>query len=216
MNFKAVFFDFDYTLGDATESILAGFTHAFARMGLPRPEEEAVRGTVGYLLRDAYPMLTGDHDPARLEEFLRLFRERSHPLQVATVKLFPGARELLETLHAAGTRLGVVSSKGNEALNAVLNKLALADLLDYAVGGDMVTRAKPDPEGLVLGMAHLGLAPDEVLYCGDTILDAEAAQRAGAHFCAVLNGTTPAEAFAPYPCDHIAPELMELQSWLGL
>ena len=34
MNFKAVFFDFDYTLADGTEAIVAGFRYAFGRMGL--------------------------------------------------------------------------------------------------------------------------------------------------------------------------------------
>ena len=48
MKFKAVLFDFDYTLGDATESIVAGFRHAFAKMGYPEPTEEAIRSTVGY------------------------------------------------------------------------------------------------------------------------------------------------------------------------
>ena len=43
MDYKAVFFDFDYTLGDATEAIVAGFQYAFAKMGLPEPEREAVR-----------------------------------------------------------------------------------------------------------------------------------------------------------------------------
>ena len=47
MNFKAVFFDFDYTLADGTEAIVAGFRYAFGRMGLPEPTEEAIRPTIG-------------------------------------------------------------------------------------------------------------------------------------------------------------------------
>ena len=34
---KAIFFDFDYTLGDATEAIVAGFLYGFQQMGLPAP-----------------------------------------------------------------------------------------------------------------------------------------------------------------------------------
>ena len=80
----------------------------------------------------------------------------------------------------------------------------------------MVQNQKPDPEGLCKTIAGLGLTPEQVLYCGDTVIDAEAAQRAGAHFCAVLNGTTPREAFSAFPADHIAPDLEELRLWLGL
>lgn len=36
-------------------------------------------------------------------------------------------------------------------------------------------RPKPDPEGILAAVAALNLTPDQVLYCGDTILDAQAA-----------------------------------------
>ncbi len=46
MKYKGVFFDFDYTLGDATDAIMAGFTHGFVTLGRTAPEREAVRQTV--------------------------------------------------------------------------------------------------------------------------------------------------------------------------
>ena len=55
MNFKAVFFDFDYTLADGTEAIVAGFRYAFGRMGLPEPTEEAIRPTIGMFWRTSSP-----------------------------------------------------------------------------------------------------------------------------------------------------------------
>ena len=48
--FQAVCFDFDYTLGDCTESIIAGFRHGLTALGWPEPDREAVRATIGYLL----------------------------------------------------------------------------------------------------------------------------------------------------------------------
>ena len=194
MKFQAVLFDFDYTLGDATEAIVTGFQYAFARMGLAEPDRESVRTTVGYILEDGYTLLTGDGDPGQRALFRRYYVEKANPLQISTTQLFPGARALLEALRERGIPAGVVSSKK----------------------GSTVARPKPDPEGILAAVAALNLTPDQVLYCGDTILDAQAAQRSGAHFCAVLNGTTPASAFAPYPCDHIAPDLMDLKNWLGL
>lgn len=216
MKFKAVLFDFDYTLGDATESIVAGFQYAFEKLGLTPPDREAVRPTVGYLLRDGYVMLSGDPDPARADEFVRLFAEKSLPMQLKTTVLFPGALELLRALRAAGVKTGVVSSKRSAALRPVLEKLELEPLLDFVIAGDLVKAPKPDPEGLELALERLGVAREDALFCGDTVLDAEAAQRAGTHFSAVLNGITPAEAFAPFPHDHIAPDLVELKRWLGL
>ena len=65
-------------------------------------------------------------------------------------------------------------------------------------------------------MKALGLEPGACLYCGDTVIDAQTAQRAGCEFAAVLNGTTPAASFSPYPAVHIAPDLVELKTWLGV
>ena len=216
MDIQAVLFDFDYTLGDATDSIVAGFQYALPALGWPVPDREAVRATIGYMLYDGYTMLTGDRDPDHIQRFLDLFAQRSRDMQIATTVLFPGAEALLQGLHAAGIRLGVVSSKRSSSLEPVLERLEIRSLLDLVIGGDMVSAPKPDPEGLNRALALLELAPQDLLFCGDTVLDAGAAQRAGCRFCAVLNGVTPGEAFDPYPCDHIAPDLWDLKNWLGV
>ena len=44
--YKAVCFDFDYTIGDCTDSIVDGFTHGLTSLGWPAPEREAVRKTI--------------------------------------------------------------------------------------------------------------------------------------------------------------------------
>ena len=44
--FKAVCFDFDYTLGDSTDSIVAGFRHGLTGLGWPAPERETVRSAI--------------------------------------------------------------------------------------------------------------------------------------------------------------------------
>ena len=62
----------------------------------------------------------------------------------------------------------------------------------------------------------LGLKPEQVLFCGDTVIDAQAAKSAGVDFCAVLNGTTPGEAFDGYPHVHIAQDLWDVKKWLGV
>lgn len=215
-NYRAVLFDFDYTLGDATEAIVAGFQHAFPIMGHPVPDRESIRHMVGYHLLDAYTLLTGDGDPDRRVQFQTLFREVARPMQVEHTLLFPGTVELLESLHASGVRLGMVSTKNTDVLEAVLTHYGVRNLFSLIVGGDMVAIPKPDPQGLNDAIAALGVDKSGVLYCGDTVLDAEAAQRAGVDFAAVLNGTTTADAFPAFPFVHIAQSLPDLHDWLGL
>ncbi len=218
MDFKAVYFDFDYTLGDATEAIVAGFQYSFEQMGLPQPEREAVRRTVGMTLEDSYTAVTGDETPEHRKQFLVYYREKAAPLQVEVTRLFPGAAELLCALRNAGIPAGVVSTKHTSTLQAVLEKQGILQDLASVIGGDQVERPKPDPQGLLTAIAAQGLSPAEILYCGDTLIDARTAQRAGCSFCAVLNGTTTRQEFADsgLPLAYVAEDLWSLKAWLGL
>lgn len=216
MNYKAVFFDFDYTLGDATEAIYGGFCYAFQVLGYPKPKLDDVRHTVGYMLSDAFSLLTGNSDPATVEKFRELFRTHGGEVQADQTVMFPGAVDLLTALHEGGVRVGVVSSKRSVSLLNTLDKKGIRGLFDYVVGGELVCAPKPDPEGLNAGMAAVGAAAGDTLYCGDTVIDAETAKRAGVDFAAVLNGTTGAAAFEVWPSVHVAPDLIELRGWLGI
>ena len=200
MNFKAVFFDFDYTLADGTEAIVAGFRYAFGRMGLPEPTEEAIRPTIGMVLEDEFTFLSGEADPARRAEFRQLYTEKAGPMHVSVTRLFPGALELLTALKRRGIPTGIVSTKKTATIRDVAEARGITPLLSSILGG------------------ALGLEPHEVLFCGDTVIDGEAARRAGTHFCAVLNGTTTFEEFQTrrIPCDHVAGDLWDLKQWLGL
>ena len=216
MRYKAICFDFDYTLGDATDAIVAGFTHALTQMGWPAPDREAVRRTVGYMIDDAYTMLTGDTDPEHRQQMRPLFVDVAHPMQVEHTPLFPGAIELLSALCQRGVRLGVVSSKRTQVLREVMANNGALEYFELIVGSDAVSRHKPDPEGLLMAMEQLGVEPDGLLYCGDTLIDADTAAGAGVDFCAVLNGTTAAAEFSRVPHVYIAPDLWELARWLGV
>ena len=217
MNYKAVFFDFDYTLGDATDAIHQAFVYALTTMGYPAPDRETVRHTIGMVVTEAFTMLTGDGSKEGQERFYALFHPVSGGLQAqGQVELFPGAVELLEGLKAAGMSAGLVSTKNAAVLQAIVEVKGLDGLFAQVVGGGTVKSHKPDPEGLLWAMEGLGLERKDVLYCGDTTIDARTAQNAGVDFCAVLNGTTPAEEFAAYPSVHIAPDLWDLKRWLGI
>ena len=224
MRYQGVFFDFDYTLGDSTDAIAEGYRRGFSAMGWPEPTVEQVRATVGMRLEDGYTFITGDGDPDRQAEFHRLFMHsvgvkaqgEDRKLMIEGTKLLPGAAELLFALKGAGVPSAIVSTKPGDTIRNIFRHQGKLDLLALVVGGDEVSRCKPDPEGVRLALDRLGLTADRVLFCGDTVIDAATARAGGCDFCAVLNGATPREAFADYPHVHIADDLAGLQSWLGL
>ena len=212
--FQAVCFDFDYTLGDCTDSIVAGFRHGLTALGWPEPDREAVRATIGYLLEDAYTILTGDKSPENRAKFRPLFLEVAQELQRREAVLFPGAQELLRGLKARGIKTAIVSTKRGDTLEIIMDRFGLLRDLETVIGSADVRRPKPDPEGLLLAMGRMGVKPEDTLFCGDTVLDAGAAQNAGCRFAAVLNGTTPAQAFSEFSPDYIANDLFDLGAWL--
>ena len=222
MSYHGVFFDFDYTLGDSTAAIAEGYRLGFLALGLDPPPEEQVRDTVGLTLADGYALLTGDHNPERQEAFYHSFQHtvgveaggEGRRLMIEGTTLFPGAEELLLALKHAGVRTAIVSTKPGSTIRRIFEHQGRKDLLDLVVGGDEVTQAKPHPQGLRLALERLGLSAEQVLFCGDTVIDAATAQAGGCDFCAVLNGTTKADAFERFPCVHTAPDLAELKRWL--
>lgn len=222
MRYQAVLFDFDYTLGDSTGPITMGYRGGLTAMGWPPPTVEQVRPTIGHTLQDGYTMLTGDTDEARRNEFFHRFQEavgeqavlRGDAAMIVETKLFPGTRELLTDLKEAGVAAGIVSTKLGATIRAIFIHNGMGELVSPVIGGEDVAEAKPDPQGLNAALARLGLRPEQALFCGDTLIDARTALAAGTDFCAVLNGTTPAESFAPFPHVHIAPDLWELKDWL--
>lgn len=224
MRYQGVFFDFDYTLGDSTIPIVKGYQEGFEAMGLPAPTVEQVRPTIGMTLGDGYTMLTGDTDEGRRQEFYHRFQlavgelaqEDGQRIMVEETRLLPGAAELLSALKERGVKVAIVSTKLGVTIRRIFAHRGLDDLLDLVVGGEDVARSKPDPEGLNFALKKLGLERGQVLFCGDTVIDAATARSGGTDFCAVLNGTTPGSDFECCPHVHIAGSLDDLRRWLEL
>lgn len=214
--YQAIFFDFDYTLADATDCIVAGFQYAFRRMGLAEPGREPVRRTIGMTLENAYTLLTGDPDPERQALFHQLYVEKANPLQVEGTRLFPGCVELLDWLHGQGMTTAIVSTKRRQVIEQILARRGLSDRVAFVVGGADAVHYKPHPASALLALERSGVRRDQALFVGDTVIDAETARRAGLDFAAVCNGTTGPEAFRDWPHVCVARDLPALLDWLRL
>jgi phosphoglycolate phosphatase len=79
-----------------------------------------------------------------------------------------------------------------------LKREGLLHFLDVIVGGEDVSKHKPDPESLNLAIRKLVLPQEELIYVGDSVTDAKMAKRSGVSFIAVLSGVTPRDAFDAY------------------
>ena len=130
------------------------------------------------------------------------------------VRLFEPVRPVVDDLLAAGLTLGIVTTKYRYRVEAVLRREGLEHAFGVIVGGEDVAAHKPDPEGLLAAMERLGGVTSDVLYVGDSVVDAEAARRAGLSFVAVLSGVTPAADLAPHEPLAIVDDVGELPALL--
>ena len=202
---KAVLFDFDYTLGDSSAGIISSVQYALSQMGVPPADPSAIRTTIGLSLADTYTALTGSAAAAETHCFAHYFKENADRVMVQNTTLYPQIPDMLERLHANGVKIGIVTTKYHIRIEQIFTVNNLLYLIDGIVGADDVSQPKPAPEGILkIGqLFHLDLS--DMLYVGDSLIDAKAAQAAGVDFIAVLTGTTPADAFADYPCIGILP-----------
>ncbi|MFT5087218.1 MAG: phosphoglycolate phosphatase [Candidatus Latescibacterota bacterium] len=74
---------------------------------------------------------------------------------------------------------------------------------------------KPDPAGIHIAIDRLGCNRSDVIYVGDSITDAETAQRSHVRFIAVISGTTPNTAFEPYSPFTVIEDMAELPGVLA-
>lgn len=98
---------------------------------------------------------------------------------------YPGVREMLAALRAAGYPLGIVTGKGRHAWEVTEAALGLGPFR-VVVTDDDVASPKPDPEGLRLAAAELGVSAAECLYVGDSAGDLAAGRNAGMRVAAAL------------------------------
>ena len=197
---NTVIFDFDYTLGDTTNGIVLSAQYALDQMGEEERTHDEIKKTIGLSLSETYKALTGNMEEARAERFFDLFKEKADEVMVDSATLYPGVKEMLVSLGAQGYRIGIVTTKFAYRVRNIMKKFDAEALLDVVIGVGDVSKVKPDPEGLLLAVKQLGVKIEEVLYVGDSYVDAEAAEAAGMKFAGVLTGTTTREEFLKYPC----------------
>lgn len=211
---KGIIFDFDYTLGDATEGIALSVNYALEQLGYGARNIEEIKKTIGLSLKDTYMVLTGQTNSDEAERFSVFFREKADEVMVAHTALYEGTVDALRKLKENSFQIGIVTTKFHYRIDQILDKFHVADLVDFIVGAEDVQEEKPNPEGLLLMLRQMHLEKEQALYVGDSTVDAQTAERGGVDFAGVLTGTTTRQDFEKYPSVFIGENIGEIYSYL--
>lgn len=211
---KTIIFDFDYTLGDSTKGIALSTNYALERLGYATADMEAIKRTIGLSLKDTYFKLTNRESLEEAKQFARLFKEKADLVMVDNTKLYAGVKEILQKLRDKGYQTAIVTTKFHYRIEQILHKFEATDLIGLIVGAEDVKVEKPNPEGLLWAIAHLEASREEVLYIGDSLVDAKTAENASVNFAAVLTGTTTREEFEKYSHVYIGTNILEIYDYI--
>lgn len=191
----AVVWDLDGTLVDSAADIAVSLNRLLAEQDLAALGDDRIRGMIGQgvavLIRRglaAHQVTPGDE---RLDELVQRFLVIYSEVATESTRLFPGAREALRTLSAAGLRQAICTNKPEAITRQVLAGLNIAEYFDVVVGGDTLPRNKPDPLPLRTVLEGLGVLPEQALMVGDSAIDVVMAHAAGVSVAFVTFGYGP-------------------------
>jgi len=210
MKYSAVLFDFDYTLADSSKGIVTCFSIVLKRHNYNDITEEAIKRTIGKTLEDSFSILTGITDSDRLFSLRNEYSKEASTYMTCNTFLFPYTKAVLEELKKRGMILGIISTKFRYRISEFTDLHFAPGFFDIIVGAEDVSQHKPNAEGILFAMEKLGLSPEDTLYIGDSIIDAETAVNGDVDFIGVTSGMTTKEELSEYPNIKIVSSLKEI------
>ncbi len=129
-------------------------------------------------------------------------------------EVYPGVREGLQQMQAAGLRLLCLTNKPVQFARDLLVRKGLDGFFGQVFGGDSFERKKPDPLPLLKSCEYLGSAPACTLMLGDSSNDAQAARAAGCPVVLVTYGYNHGQPVRAIDADGFIDSLADLR-WHG-
>jgi HAD superfamily hydrolase (TIGR01509 family) len=213
---QAVLCDWDGTLIDSGDILLTCWHEVTTRvLGAPFPiTEEDRRKFLSMRGADSFPLLSDDPEVVRaLDDG---FTDAYLALAADHITAQEGSVELVKALRERGVLVAVVTSKTRLRMDRDMEICELVGAFDIVVTGDDVTRAKPDPEGVLAALAQLHATAERSVMVGDGPVDIKAGRAAGTMTVGISHGLHSGEELRDAEPDLLIESLLQLGSLWGL
>lgn len=204
-------FDLDGTLIDTNNLIIQSFLHTLGQYYPERYKREDVLPFIGPTLKETFESI----DNSRTEEMIQVYRTFNMSNHDTLVKEFEGVHETIAILREKGYKLGVVTTKKLDVVQKGLELTGLDTFFEVVVALDHVSKAKPDPEPILLALEKLGSTADEAIMVGDNFHDILGGKNAGTKTAGVawsIKGRAYLEEYNP---DYILENMRDLLEIVG-
>ena len=180
---SAIVIDLDGTLLDSAPQLAEAANRMLREIDYAPVSQDVlssyIGNGIGWLVKRA---LTGEMhatpDAALFEHAMPIFNKHYSQLLLDS-KPYDGVIEGLESMRAAGFRLGCITNKASRFTEPLLVGTGLAKYFDIVVSGDTLPEKKPHPLPLQYAAKFFGVPVENLLLVGDSLNDTLAARAAG-------------------------------------
>ena len=185
----AFLFDLDGTLIDSVYQHVLAWREATQAAGIELPVWRIHRqiGMSGGLMLNALLRETGRPVSKKEAEHIQAVHAKAFADQASSLRILPGAQELLDTLAAEGVAHAIATSGRLHNARHALKLLKLHNDVPIVTRDD-VRFAKPDPDLFLAAGQRLNVPMSRCVIVGDSVWDLLAARRAFGLGVGLLSG----------------------------
>ena len=187
--FEAAIFDWDGTLGDTRRVIVVSFQKAVSEINIS-VSNEYIERRIGIGAAETFRDILRSAKKPFDEKTIQRLVERKSEVEIELtdqVKLFPGARELLEKLQGK-VKMGLASMNNHSVISHLLKAKGLEKHFDAVLAAESISHSKPDPEIFLKTADLLEAKPERCVVVEDSVFGVKAAKSADMSCVAVLTG----------------------------
>ena len=190
--YQALIFDMDGVLVDSEPLFLKAINNLLVQeQASPVTDEENQTLLIGTTVAETWRRLIATRGLAEpLQSYLEKYELVVLEVLQADLTPRPGVRRLIDACSQRHLPKAVASSSLRSWVNLKLETLGFQDSFDVVLGGDDVTRGKPEPDIYLLAAERLNIPPDQCIAIEDSPVGIAAAVSAGIYTIAVLTDFT--------------------------
>jgi len=182
MNIKGCIFDLDGVIVDTAKYHYIAWCKIAMDLGFEftRLDNERLKGVSRMQSLNILLDIGGIETDEKTKE--KLAKEKNDLYKTYVEKLtpediLPGAKEFL--IQVRENNIGIALGSASKNATTILEKLDIINLFDVIIDGNLVQKAKPDPEIFLRGASGLNILPENSIVFEDAEAGIEAALSAG-------------------------------------
>ena len=214
--FEAVIFDWDGTLVNSHQIVVASFQKALSEINC-RISDEFIKRLVGVgaaeTIREILRACKICYDEALINKLVKKKVQKEIEM-IDKIKPFAGALELLETLQGR-VKVGLASMNNREIISLILRTKNMQKFFDVVITANDIKKSKPNPEIFLKCAAKLKCKPNKCAVVEDSIFGVEAAKAAKMGCIAVHTGAYSREEINEAKPELTVDSLLEIRKILN-